>query len=170
MKKLIFLTCLILIYTLMNYPLYSEGVSYVIIFSCLVVICFAGEKLFSDQDNNDYDSVEKEMDKAYQEDGIFKYVTDGFYITRKKKTEFIKWEEIQAINSFRIQVLKDYQTGLEIITETKSYEINDNNSPGIEKFSVEMYKNLPITYDRSNLNDFYNTSRLQKEVIYKKKE
>lgn len=178
-KKLVSKSILILSLIILGISLYfysefeSKNLAYFIIFICIVSISFSYAK-FKDKTEikSDYEIIEKEMDKIYQNDGIFKYEKNGFYINRNNKIEFLKWDEIQKINVFRIYVLKELQSGLEIIMENKSYEINDNNSPGIEKLYLEINKNLNIDPSwtlNTNLNKTeVSSGKLFKNNIYNK--
>ncbi|MGH1516272.1 hypothetical protein [Chryseobacterium sp. JK1] len=140
MKKLILVVALILIFVLYKYPIFNSiGISYSIIFSGFVVLCFAGAKLYTSDIKDDYESVEKETDKLHQNDGDFRYSGEGFYV----KKEFIKWTEIVEVYSFSIPVLHRKQTGIEIITDKKQYEFNDDNTSGIEKLTDKLSENLP---------------------------
>lgn len=141
MKKIIFIVSLVLVLVFYNYPVFSStGISYVIIFSCFIVICFASAKLYTSNIKEDYESVEKEMNELHSSDGDFKYKNDGFYV----KNEFIKWCEIEEVNSFSIPVLhRQRQTGIEIITDNNHYEFNNENTSGIEKLEDKLYENLP---------------------------
>ncbi|PIF45113.1 hypothetical protein CLU96_2113 [Chryseobacterium sp. 52] len=146
MKKLILLACLIVAFTLFYYPVFdSTGISYLIIFSCFVIICFAGAKLYSLNEKDDYEAVEREMDILNDFDGIFQYTNDGFYINRGNSVELVKWDGIISVNSFSIPVVyRGRAAGLEITTDTKSYEFNDQDTPGIEKLTNKLYENLQV--------------------------
>lgn len=144
MKGIIIGSCLIIILVLYNYPVFdSKGVSYLILFSCLAAICFAGAKIYFPSDDS-YESVEKEKNELEVFDGNFKYDKDGFYATQNEVTDFIKWSEIIEVNSFSIPLeYRIRQTGLEIITDHKNYEFNHENTPGIEKLGDQLFNNLP---------------------------
>lgn len=169
MKKLILITCLILVFTLFNYPVFdSLGVSYLIIFSCFIIICFAGAKLYTSGEKEDYASVEAEMDKLNKFDGIFKYEKDGFYINRENLIEFVKWDDIIMVNSFKIPVVyRQEAKGLEIITDTKNYEFNDQYTPGIEKLVNELHDNLQ-TWEEDLIEIKVNNHGLKKTNLYKR--
>lgn len=48
------------------------------------------------------------------------------------------------MNSFSIPLeYRIRQTGLEIITDHKTYEFNNENTPGIEKLQDQLFNNLP---------------------------
>ena len=147
------------------YPVFdSKAISYIIVLFCFVVVCFAGAKLSSDG-KEDYDSVEKKMDELHNLDGMFRYTHDGFYIKKDKSLELIKWAEIITVNSLRIPVLNDEQTGIEIITEKKSYEFIDQYTPGIEKLIDKLYENLSNWED---LNSEVNNLRFQKTKLFER--
>lgn len=140
---------------------------------CFVVLCFAGAKIYSERDGNDesYEEMEKKMDKIYNENGIFSYTSDGFYIKQKKSMDFVKWDEIEKINSIHINVLEQWQSGLEVIIGTKNYELNDYNSPGIVKFSQKINENLPVEDVSWTIFDIHHPQRFlengfQKITIY----
>ncbi|MGN7758800.1 hypothetical protein ACTJIV_15105 [Chryseobacterium sp. 22532] len=143
MKKIIAISCIILVLIFLNYPVFdSEGISYLIIFTCFVAICFSGAKIYSPRAEN-YDSVEKEADQLEKYDGDFQYTNDGFYNKQKKPVELIKWDEIISVYSFSIPVSKHKrETGLEVITYKNSYEFS-RSTPGIKKLTNEMYNHLP---------------------------
>lgn len=145
MKKIIAISCIILVLIFINYPVFnSEGISYLIIFTCFVAICFSGAKLYSPSDKENYDSVEKEIDIVETYDGIFQYTHDGFYPHQKKTQELIKWDDIVSVSSFSIPGLyHNRETGLEIMTDTSHYEFMDRDTPGIEKLTNELYNHLP---------------------------
>jgi len=144
MKKLIAITCLVLVLTLYNYPVYDDKkITFAIIFICLVVLAFSISKLYSPEEK-DYASFEKEMDKQHEYDGIFQYKTDGFYIQQNNSMEFIKWDKIMTVYSFSIpSQFNDRQSGLEIITDEKSYEFDYKVTPGIVKLEDQLSTNLP---------------------------
>lgn len=143
MKKIIIISCIILVLIFLNYPVFgSYGISYLIIFTCFVAICFSGAKIYFPRDE-DYDSVEKEANQLEKYDGDFQYTNDGFYNKHKNPVELIKWDEIISVYSFSIPVSKHKrERGLEIITDKSSYEFN-RSTPGIKKLSNEMYNHLP---------------------------
>jgi hypothetical protein len=146
MKKILVLSCLILILIFFNYPIFdSTGISYIFIFLSFTAICFAGAKLWTSKNGkDDYESVEKETDKLYSDDGIFQYTNDGFYVNRDNLKEYVKWDEIVEVNSFNIPILhREEQRGIEVITDKNNYEFNSNNTTGIEKLTDKLYENLP---------------------------
>lgn len=142
MKKIIVISCIILVFIFLNYPVFdSEGISYLIIFTCFVAICFSGAKIYFPRAEN-YDAVEKEADQLEKYDGDFQYTNEGFYHKQKKPIELIKWDEIISVYSFDIPISKHKrETGIEIITDKSSYEFNTSTS-GIEKLTNEMYNYL----------------------------
>ncbi|NML68229.1 hypothetical protein HHL23_00175 [Chryseobacterium sp. RP-3-3] len=144
MKKIIVISCIIVVLIFFNYPVFdSEGISYLIIFTCFVVICFSGAKIYFPNDKEDYDSVEKEADQLEKYDGDFQYTNEGFYNKQKTPLEFIKWDEIISVHSFSIPISKHTkEEGLEIITDKGSYELG-RHTPGIEKLTNELYNHLP---------------------------
>ncbi|MGG5210448.1 hypothetical protein ACQWU4_16100 [Chryseobacterium sp. MIQD13] len=169
MKKLILIVCLVVVWIFFNYPVFdSKGISYLIIFSCFVILCFAGAKLYTADEKYDYESVEREMDELSNFNGIFQYTDSGFYINREKSSEFIKWDDIISINSFSIPlVYRRRTTGLEIITDSKSYEFDDENTPGIEKLINELYNHLQM--NGGNLTKVrMNNHGLEKMNLFKK--
>lgn len=144
MKKIIAFTCLVLVLTFYNYPVFDDKkISFAIIFICFIVLAFSVAKLYSPEEK-DYDSFEKEMDKQHEYDGIFQYTTDGFYIQQNHSTEFIKWDQIVSVYSFSIpSPFNDRQSGLEIITDEKAYEFDYEATPGIIKLADQLSTNLP---------------------------
>ncbi|KFF12732.1 hypothetical protein N6B72_20825 [Chryseobacterium soli] len=144
MKKIIVISCIIVVLIFFNYPVFeSKGISYLIIFACFVAICFSGAKIYFPSDKEDYDSVEKEADQLEKYDGDFQYTNAGFYNKQKTPLELIKWDEIISVYSFSIPISKHRrETGLEIITEKGCYELG-GDTPGIEKLSNELYNHLP---------------------------
>ncbi|QXU47474.1 hypothetical protein KYG33_11635 [Chryseobacterium sp. D764] len=170
MKKIIALTSVILILTLYNYPIFDDKkITFTIIFMCFIVIIFSVAKLYSSDEKEDYDSVEKEMDKLHNDDGIFQYTNDGFYFKQKNITEFIKWDEIISIYSFRIPspFSERKQSGLEIITERKSYEFDYNVTPGIVRLTDQLYSYLPDWEEDSPME--INNFGLKKTKLYERK-
>lgn len=169
MKKIIALTSVILILTLYNYPIFDDKkITFTIIFMCFVVIIFSVAKLYSSDEKEDYDSVEKEMDRLHEDNGIFEYTIDGFYFKQKNITEFIKWDEINTINRFTFPV-KPYggQSGLEVITDQKNYEFNDKTNPGIVKLTDQLYSYLPDWEEDSPME--INNFGLKKTKLYERK-
>lgn len=170
MKKIISVTCLVLILTLYNYPIFDDKkITFAVIFLCFAVIVFSIAKLYSPVEKEDYDSVEKEMDRLHDDDGIFQYTHEGFYFKQKNITEFIKWDEITTVNRFTFPI-KPYggQSGLEVITEQKNYEFNDKTTSGILKLTDQIYDNLPnckIDSPTVRVNNF----GLEKTKLYEKK-
>ena len=169
MKAIITISCVILVLILFNYPVFdSENISYSIIFLCFVAICFSGAKIYFPNDTDDYKSVEKEMDRLYKSDGIFKYTNDGFYIRQKKAAEFIKWEEIVAVNTFLIpDFIYKKQSVLEIITDNKRFEFNYKETPGIRKLVNELYNHLP-TWELDSPTLIVNNSGTEKTKLYER--
>ncbi|MBM7417519.1 MULTISPECIES: hypothetical protein [Chryseobacterium] len=85
-KKIIIFCFVVLGFTFYSYPVFdSEGISYLIIFCCFIMITFSVAKIYNPSDKNNYESVEKEVDYLENLDGIFSYQKDGFYFTRNKK-------------------------------------------------------------------------------------
>ena len=170
MKKIIAATCLVLILTLYNYPIFDDKkITFAVIFLCFVVIIFSVAKLYSPVEKEDYDSVEKEMDRLHNDDGIFRYTNDGFYFKQKNITEFIKWDEIISIYSFRIPspFSERKQSGLEIITDRKSYEFDYNVTPGIVKLTDQLYNYLQDWEENSPM--VINNFGLEKTNLYERK-
>jgi hypothetical protein len=143
LKKIILISCIVITLTFLNYPILdSEGISYLIIFTCFVAICFSGAKIYFPRDE-DYDSVEKEANQLEKYNGDFQYTNDGFYNKQKTPMELIKWDEIISVYSFSIPISNHKrETGLEIITDKSSYEFN-SHLRGIEKLTNELYNHLP---------------------------
>lgn len=158
---------LLFIIVLYNYSNFdNKGIAYISVFLCFAIICFSIAKIFDTTE--DYHSVEKEIDRLENIDGIFKYKKDGFYINQKGLSEFIKWSDILEINAFNIPVLhRTKQNGLEIITEAKSYEFESQQTPGFEKLGNQLFENLPdwkLDSPTIKLNNF----GLKKTNLYKK--
>ena len=158
-KRITFVTALILIYTLFNYPV-NKGYPLLILLISFVILCFSVAKIYSDYENLEkeetFEEVEKNMNKIEQNNGIFEYKNDGFYIKQKKSLEFIKWNEIESITHFNLNMLKGvYQNGIEIVTNMKIYKIHNDKEQdmGIEKFIIEMNKNI-------NIDELYNSEVL----------
>ncbi|MCW3161704.1 hypothetical protein [Chryseobacterium oryctis] len=168
-KKILILSSLVLIGTLYNYPVFdNKGTSFLIIFSCFVIIIFSVAKIRYPSDKETYESIEKETDILENFDGIFEYKKDGFTITKDNTSEFIKWTEIIEINSFSLPVLhREKHSGLEIITETKHYEFNDKQTPGIQKLGNILFNNLP-NWKLDSPTVRINNSGLEKTNLYKK--
>ena len=147
MKKLIIITSLILIFTIYKYDT-NNGYPLLVKLICFVVLVFSFTKLQDENTKEEtFEEVEKKNDIIQNNDGIFDYKNDGFYIKQKKSLEFIKWNEIESITHFNLNMLKGvYQNGIEIVTNKKIYKIHNDKeqSMGIEKFEIEMNKNLTI--------------------------
>lgn len=105
------------------------------------------------------------MDELYKKEGIFKYVNDGFYISRNGSMQLIKWDDIIEVNRFYITIEKNSYGGLEIVTKEKSIEINYSDSPGFEKFTLELNSNLHI--DPSWTVDYILPKQIIKAGVYK---
>lgn len=144
MKAVTGISCFIAVLVLYNYPVFdNKGISCLILFLCLAAVSFAGAKIYSPDDHDEYETVEKEMDELLNFDGIFEYKKDGFYITQNKITDFVKWSDIIEVNSFNIPLpYRIKQAGLEIITDHKNYEFGSGNTPGIEKLEDQLFRNL----------------------------
>ncbi|ASK32751.1 hypothetical protein CEY12_11310 [Chryseobacterium sp. T16E-39] len=169
MKKIVAICCIVLLWTYFYYPVFdSEGISYLIIFSCFVTLCFSVAKIYSADDKEDYDSVEKEADRLEKFDGQFQYLDNGFYNKQKNPIEFIKWEEIVSVHSFSIPVVGgERQTGLEIITDQQHYEF-DRKTPGIEKLKNQLYNHLS-DWDLDAPTIITNNYGLKKTKLYERK-
>ncbi|WP_454047453.1 hypothetical protein [Chryseobacterium sp. Marseille-Q8038] len=170
MKKIIAATSFILILTLFYYPVFDDKkISFVIIFLCFVVLIFSVAKLYSPDEEKDYDSFEKEMDRLHKDDGIFQYTNDGFYFKQNSLTEYIKWDEIVSVHSFSIpSPFGKRQSGLEITTNEKNYEFDHAVTPGIVKLTDQLYDNLPNCEEDSptiRINNF----GLKKAKLYERK-
>lgn len=144
MKKIIVISCIIVVLIFFNYPVFdSKGISYLIIFTCFVAICFSGAKIYFPSDKEDYDSVEKEADQLAKYDGDFQYTNEGFYNKQKTPLELIKWDAIISVYSFSIPISgHTKEEGLEIITDKGRYELL-SNIPGFKKLANELYNHLP---------------------------
>lgn len=159
-KRIAFVTVLILIYTLYNYSV-NKGYPFLVLLICFSILCFSIAKIYSDSEKLEeetFESVEKNINRIEQNNGIFEYKNDGFYIKQKNSLEFIKWSEIESITHFNLKMLKNvYQNGIEIVTNKKIYKIHndDEQTIGIEKFEKEMNKNIVIEdfYDSETLSD-----------------
>ncbi|KAB1230167.1 hypothetical protein [Chryseobacterium viscerum] len=170
MKKIIAVSSLVLVLTLFYYPILDDKkISFAVIFLCFVGIIFSAAKLYSPDEKEDYESFEKEMDKLYEDDGIFQYTDNGFYIKQKNTAELIKWNEIVSIHSFIIpSPFNKSQSGLEIITDSKSYEFDDKVTPGIIKLKDQLSSNLP-TWELDSPTVRVNNFGLKKTKLYEKK-
>ncbi|SFN56526.1 hypothetical protein SAMN05421594_3265 [Chryseobacterium oleae] len=168
MKKIILITCIFLVLTFIYYPVFeSEGISYLIIFICFVIICFSGAKLYFPGDKDDYDSIEKEIDELEQLNGDFQYTNDGFYAIQKDSFELIKWDDIISVHSFSIPTSNHRnETGLEIITDKNRYEFN-SYTLGIEKLTNEMYHHLR-DWQLDSPTIRINNHRLKKTKLYER--
>ncbi|MCC3216518.1 hypothetical protein LIV57_14725 [Chryseobacterium sp. X308] len=169
MKKLIIVTCLVLVLTLYNYPIFDDKkITFAVIFLCFVVLIFSVAKLYY-PDEKDYDPFEREMDRLHQYDGIFQYTEKGFYIKEKTNSEFIKWDEIISIYFFSVPTpFSDRkQSGLEIITGNKSYEFDYTITPGIVKLEDQLSLHLP-TWDMDSPTVIINNFGLEKTKLYEK--
>lgn len=148
-KKITFVTALILIYTLYNYSV-KKGYPLLVLLICFTILCFSIAKIYSDSEKLDeetFENAEKKANRIEQNNGIFDYKNDGFYIKQKKSLEFIKWNDIESITHFNLNMLKGvYQNGIEIVTNKKIFKIHNDQEQtmGIEKFEIEMNKNLII--------------------------
>ena len=170
MKTIIAATCLVLILTLYNYPVFDDKkITFAVIFLCFVVIVFSVAKLYFGK-KEDYDSVEKEMDILHEDNGIFEYTNDGFFFKQKNITEFIKWDEIVSIQSFSIPspFSERRQSGLEIITDRKSYEFDHAVTPGTVKLEDQLHINLP-TWELDSPTIRINNFGLKKTKLYERK-
>jgi len=169
MRKILFISLpiFILLIVFFNYPIFdSKGLSYLAILSCFTIICFTGAKYYTSNDKNDYDSLEKLNDELHENDGIFKYSNDGFYIHLKNSTEYIKWSNIKEVNSFSVPIITgDRQTGLEIITNEKNYEFLDDITLGIQKLTDKLCENLP-TWQINSIPQRINNFGLEKVRLY----
>lgn len=170
MKKVIIASCIVLAVTLLNYPIFdSEGISYLIVFACLVAISFSGAKIYNPTDKEDYDSIDKEISKLQKYEGYFKYTHEGFYNKQNNSPELIKWDEIVSVYSFSIPGLyHSQQTGIEIITDKNSYEF-DSETPGIEKLTNELYDHLP-DWNLGAPTIKINNHGLEKTKLYERKD
>lgn len=159
-KKIIFLTSLVLIYIIYNYHI-NKGFPLIVFFVCLIILAFSISKIYSDSkltDENTFEETEKKYDKIYNNDGIFEYENDGFYLKQKGTKDLIKWNEIESVIYFDFHILKNVnKTGIEIVTHSKIYKIHndDEQSLGIEKFENELNKNINNyeLYDSEVLSD-----------------
>lgn len=169
MKKIIAAIGLILVLTLYNYPIFDDKkITFAVIFLCFVILVFSIAKLYSPAEK-DYDSFEKEMDRQHDLDGIFQYTKDGFYFKQNNGTEFIKWDEIISVYSFTIPSPFDKkQSGLEIITNEKSYEFDQKVTPGIEKLTDQLSSNIPA-WEMYSPTVKVNNFGLEKTKLYEKK-
>ena len=168
-KKIIIICCILIGIILYNYPVFdNKGVTYLLTLLCLAIITFSLAKIYNPTDKDDYQKAEKEMDKLLEFDGIFKYRSDGFSVTLDNKTEFIKWTDIVEVNAFTIlSQFRDKQTGLELITNSRSYEFGDDYTEGIIKLGEQLSENLPdwkIDPPFIRMNGF----GLEKANLYKK--
>lgn len=169
MKKIIAITSVVLILTLYNYPIFDDKkITFAVIFLCFVVIVFSVAKFYSGE-KEDYEAFEKEMDRLHEDNGIFEYTNDGFYFKQKNITEFIKWDEITAVNSFAFPAKPyDGQSGLEVITNQKNYEFNDKTTSGIIKLADQLCIHLPH-WDLNAPTLIANNSGLEKAKLYERK-
>lgn len=172
MKKIIAVSSLVFILTLYNYPIFDDKkITFAVIFLCFFVIIFSAAKLYFPSDKEDYDSVQKEMNRLHEDDGIFQYTDEGFYFRQKNSTEWIQWDEIISIYSFRIPspFSERKQSGLEIITHKKSYEFDDEVTPGIVKLEDQLSLNLP-NWDLDSPAVRINNFGLEKTKLYESKD
>lgn len=169
-KKILVLCFLVLGLTLYNYSNFdNKGVVFLIVLLCFIVICFAGAKIRYPTDDDNFHLVEKEKDKLESFDGIFNFKKDGFFVTKNKITDFIKWIEIIEVNSFNIPLqYHERQSGIEIITEMKSYEFIDRQTPGIDKLGNQLCENLP-SWKLDSPTIRVNNHGLEKTNLYQRK-
>lgn len=170
-KPILIISSIILLVILYFYSDFdNKNYAYGIIFLCLIAISFSYAKIKNPTDSKDeYEQVEAENDKLEHFDRIFEFKKDGFYVKINKTNEFIKWDEIIEVNSFRIPYLKNsIKTGYEIITQNKSYEFDDQKTAGIYKLGNELSANLSdwkVDATRIRVNNF----GLEKANLYRKK-
>lgn len=170
MKKLIFITALILIFIIYKYDT-NNGYPLLIKLICFVVLVFSFTKLQDENTKEEtFEEVEKKNNIIQNDDGIFEYKKEGFYIKQKKTLEFIKWDDIERISHFNLKMLKNvYQNGIEIVTNKKIYKIhnNDEQTIGLEKFENEVNKNLSIEklYDSEVLSDGSSKTLLYQKTL-----
>ncbi len=65
-KKIIFLTFLVLIYTIYNYHI-NKGFPLIVFFICLIILAFSISKIYSDSkltDENTFEDTEKNLTKS----------------------------------------------------------------------------------------------------------
>lgn len=170
MKIIITISCIVLVLTFIYYPAFdSVGISYFITFSCFVALCFSIAKIYAPDDKEVYASVEKEADRLEKFDGEFQYINDGFYHKNKNPLELIKWDQIVSVHSFSIPVPgSSRQTGLEIITDKKHYELN-SETPGMKKLTNELSDHLPDWHlDAPTIR--VNNYGLEKTKLYERKD
>lgn len=170
MKKIIAADLIIIVLVYFYYPVFdSEKISYFIIFSCFTVLCFSVAKIYSPGDNENYASVEKEMDKRHNDDGIFRYKQNGFYVKQENDTEWIEWNDIVSVYSFSLSIFIDTrQKGIEIITDKKRYEFIYENVTGLEKLTDQLATHLPDW--KPNSPTIQNNAGTEKTMLYQRKD
>ncbi|RXM52562.1 MULTISPECIES: hypothetical protein [unclassified Chryseobacterium] len=169
MKKVIITDLIIVALVYIYYPVFdSETISYFIIFLCFAILCFSVAKIYTSNDKENYESVEKEMNQRYADDGIFQYINNGFYVKQERTIEWIEWNQIITVYSFSIPILNTArQTGIEIITDENSYEFTYENTPGIDKLIDQLIKHLPSwKYDSPTIR---NNAGAKKTLLYQRK-
>lgn len=168
-KKTIIVCCIFIGIILYNYPVFdNKEISYLLVFSFISVIIFAAAKL-KNPTNDDYESVEKKSDWLENFDGIFEYEKNGFYVAQNNKKEFILWTDIVEVNSYNVPLqYSTRQSGLELITDKRKYEFEEEFTPGIVKLGNQLFENLPnwnLSQDEIGINN----SGHRKINLFKKK-
>lgn len=157
-KKIVVLTLVVLAYLIYHYHI-NKGFPLIAFLVCITILAFSTSKIYTDRalrDEETFEDTEKKYDKIYSNSGIFDYKNDGFYLKQKSTKDFITWHEIESVIYFDFHILKNMnKTGIEITTDKKIYRIynNEKQTVGIEKFEIEMNKNLIIE-------DLYNSEIL----------
>lgn len=159
-KKITIITSLMMIYLLYNYSV-SKGYPLLFLLIGLAILSFSISKIYLDYHfvkEETFEEVEKNINRIEENNGIFEYKNDGFYIKQKKHVDFVKWSDVDSITHFNLNMLKHVQQdGIEIATTNKIYKIhnNDQQTIGIEKFEIEMNKNLIFStiYESEILSD-----------------
>lgn len=159
-KKITIFTSLVLVYIMYNYHI-NKGYPLIAFLVCLTILAFSISKIYSDshlKDEEIFEETEKKFNEIYNNDGVFEYKNDGFYLKQNNTKDFIKWVEIESVTHFDYHILENInKTGIEIVTQNRNYKIHNNEKQtmGIEKFENELNKNILIEeiYDSEILSD-----------------
>ena len=133
-----------LTFACVNYPLFSKGFSFAIVFGSFVMVIFSGASILYPTDEKIYETFEKEEDEKQTEEGVFSYNSKGFSFSYKHEVKHLQWNEIIRISSITVRFVKETQPGILIETEENQYEFLEKYVSGIPRFLSEAEKHLPL--------------------------
>jgi hypothetical protein len=133
---------------IINWIIFTSGIIGLIL--SVLKLLFPNSRTFMNyEEKNKLDK--KSFQEIYNDEGIFEFYGDGFYIDKLKNPELIEWKKIKTIITYKKDLFATDLIIVEIITDKNSYKINEETA-GWYYFVDQINKTLNIVDKNWNIN------------------